>query len=129
MMRFLIDTRILLWSQLSPRKLSSAARDLMPDPKNEILFSAASIWEIAIKAQLGRMDFRVRPEQVAAAARADDFTELPVYSAAAASVSRLPPYHGDPFDRLFVAQALSEPARFLTSDARLAQYSDLVTII
>ncbi len=94
-----------------------------------MLFSAASIWEIAIKARLGRVDFAVRPERVAREARLTGFVELPVSADAAARVADLPPHHRDPFDRLLVTQAMAEPARLYTADPLLLPYSELVQLI
>ena len=74
------------------------------------------------------MDFAVGPEEIAAAAVRDGFAELPVRSAAAL-VARLPLRHRDPFDRLLIAQAMTEPARLLTADPQLPPYSDLVTLL
>jgi PIN domain nuclease of toxin-antitoxin system len=128
-MRLLLDTHILLWALDEPVRLDQQTRDLLEDPTNEVLFSAASIWEIAIKVRLGRADFPIRPELIAESARATGFTELPVRAAVAARVADLPLHHRDPFDRLLVAQAIAEPARFYTSDAKLAAYSELVTVI
>ena len=96
---------------------------------NDVLFSAASIWEIAIKAQLKRAHFRVSAAQLAVEARRNGFLERPVHADVAARVAALPMHHGDPFDRLLIAQAMAEPARFLTVDARLASYSELVTVV
>ena len=92
-------------------------------------FSAVSIWEIAIKFRLGRTDFEVRPDVVAREARTVGFSELPVVADTAMRVADLPLHHGDPFDRLLVAQAMAGPMRLLTSDAVLAQYSELVTLV
>jgi PIN domain nuclease of toxin-antitoxin system len=127
-MRLLVDTHLLLWALDEPMRLDEATRDLLEDPANDVLFSAASIWEIAVKVRLGRADFPVRPEAIADSARLTGFIELPVL-AAAARVADLPMHHRDPFDRLLVAQAMTEPARFYTADAILAAYSELVTVI
>ncbi len=128
-MRVLLDTHVLLWSLAEQERLDAGTRALIEDPANEVLFSAASIWEIAIKAQLGRVDFEVRPERVARVARESGFTELPIRSEAAAHVANLPLLHRDPFDRLLVAQAITNPARLFTADAMLPRYSELVTLI
>jgi PIN domain nuclease of toxin-antitoxin system len=128
-MRLLLDTHLLLWAVSEPAQLDEATRELIEDAANEVLFSAASIWEIAIKARLGRADFAIRPEQVALAARLTGFMELPVSADAAARVVDLPMHHRDPFDRLLVAQAMSEPARLYTADPLLSPYSELVQLI
>ena len=128
-MRLLLDTHVLLWALAQPEKLSKETRARIEDPEAEILFSAASIWEIAIKAQIGRISFRARPDKIAEAALESGFVELPVRAAAAALVVQLPMHHKDPFDRLLLAQAMSEPARFCTIDKGLAPYADLVAFI
>lgn len=127
-MRLLVDTHELLWAVAEPEKLPSAHRERLESSDNEVLFSAASIWEIAIKLQIGRLPLAVPPEEIAAAAVRMGFVELPVTAAHAASVRHLPLHHRDPFDRLLVAQAIHEPARFLTVDAILRRYSDLVDV-
>jgi PIN domain nuclease of toxin-antitoxin system len=128
-MRLLLDTHVLLWAVSEPARLNAGTRDLLEDTANEVLFSAASIWEIAIKAKLGRADFAVHPEQIARAARETGFVELPVSAAAAARVVDLPLHHRDPFDRLLVAQAMAEPMRLYTADPLLPPYSELVQLI
>lgn len=128
-MRLLLDTHVLLWALSDPGRLSGTVRDLLEDATSEVLFSAANIWEIAIKASLGRADFAARPEQVAQAARMTGFVELPVNADAAARVADLPLRHRDPFDRLLVAQAIAEPARLYTVDPLLPPYSELVELI
>ena len=107
--------------------LSIRARTLI-ESADAVLFSAASIWEIAIKAQLRRIDFAVAPREIAQAAVLAGFRELPVDVVSAATVAELPLYHRDPFDRLLVAQAVALTTRFLTADATLRQYSDLVVV-
>ena len=128
-MRVLLDTHVLLWALAEPNRLDEDSRASIESSDNEVLFSAASIWEIAIKTRLGRADFRVPPAEIARAARDTGFTELPVGVTAAALVADLPLLHRDPFDRLLIAQAISEPATLYTADERLAPYSELVTRI
>jgi PIN domain nuclease of toxin-antitoxin system len=112
-----------------PAKLSEDGRLALEDPQNEILFSAASIWEIALKKRIGRINFAFAPGQIARAAKESGFAELPVFAIAAALVEQLPLHHRDPFDHLLIAQAMSEPARLFTADPVLARYSELVTIL
>ncbi len=128
-MRFLLDTHILLWVLLTPARLGQQTQALIKSSDNEVMFSAASIWEIAIKAPLVREDFKARPEAVARNARAVGFAELPVDAAAAAGAADLPLHHTDPFDRLLIAQAIVGPMRLLTADAVLVRYSELVTLV
>lgn len=122
-MRYLLDTHAFLWWIVDDLRLSSRTRAIIQDPSNEIWFSAASAWEIAIKAQLGRISFEddlvaFIPQQVAA----NGFKNLPVHCEHALRVSRLPLLHRDPFDRILVAQALTERMPLLTDDQIVASY-------
>lgn len=128
-MRLLLDTDILLWALIEPKRFSKQVRAEIEDGHNEVLFSAASIWEIAIKSKIKRRGLRFTADQIAAAARATGFAELPIHAAAAAQVAALPPIHRNPFDRLLIAQAMAEPAHFYTADALLQEYSSLVRVI
>lgn len=128
-MRLLLDTHVLLWALGAPHRLPAALATALCDPENEVLFSAVNIWEIAIKAGQGRPAFVNDAALVAQEARAAGFVDLPVTTQHAAAVQSLPALHGDPFDRLLVAQALTEPLRLLTADAALAAYSDLVMLL
>ncbi|HXU32109.1 MAG TPA: type II toxin-antitoxin system VapC family toxin [Thermoanaerobaculia bacterium] len=121
-MKLLLDTHILLWAAGEPEKLSAAARQLLNDPDHELLFSAASLWEIAIKRSLGRDDFRVEPRLLRRGLLDNGYQELVISSQHAVSVDGLPPMHKDPFDRLLLAQALSEGITLVTADATLAGY-------
>jgi PIN domain nuclease of toxin-antitoxin system len=120
--KLLLDTQLLLWAAGQPERLSKAARKLLDDPRNELIFSAASLWEVAIKSSLGREDFRVEPRLLRRGLLDNGYTELPVTSQHAVSIDGLPPLHKDPFDRLLLSQALSEGITLLTTDASLAQY-------
>jgi len=120
--KLLLDTHILLWAAGEPEKLSAAARQLLNDPDHELLFSAASLWEIAIKRSLGRDDFRVEPRLLRRGLLDNGYQELVISSQHAVSVDGLPPMHKDPFDRLLLAQALSEGITLVTADATLAGY-------
>jgi PIN domain nuclease of toxin-antitoxin system len=128
-MRLLLDTHILLWALAEPRKIPKKTRTQLESADNEVLFSAASLWEVAIKVQTGRLTLPVPLDDLSPAAEAMGFVELPVRAAHAVGVARLPLHHRDPFDRLLVAQAMLEPARLLTVDGPLRQYSDLVEIV
>lgn len=128
-MRILIDTHILLWSQIDSKRLAPQTRDILEDPAQTILFSAVSIWEIAIKARIRRSGFNADPKAVLSEARVMGLQELSVTSDVALRVADLPLHHADPFDRLLIAQALELPARLLTADKRLAPYSELVMLV
>ncbi|MGH8581172.1 MAG: type II toxin-antitoxin system VapC family toxin [Gammaproteobacteria bacterium] len=125
-MVLLLDTHILLWALDTPRRLPESLRTTLADPDHEVCYSAASIWEIAVKAALKRVKFRYRPDEIAAAARQTGMVEVCVSASQAARVVDLPHHHRDPFDRLLIAQALSLPARLLTADAVLLRYSEMV---
>ena len=121
-MKLLLDTQILLWAAGQPKRLSSAARKLIENPRNDLIFSAASLWEVASKSALGRTDFRVEPRVLRRGLLDNGYTELPVTSEHAVSVTGLPDLHRDPFDRILLAQALCEGFTLLTADATIAKY-------
>ena len=128
-MQLLVDTHLLLWSVAASKKLPPTAREMLTDPSNDVFYSAASVWEIAVKSGLGRDDFQVDMPSLLQAFVAAGFVELAITSTHAARVTSLPDLHKDPFDRLLVAQALSEPALLLTNDAQLGQYGAHVHVI
>jgi PIN domain nuclease of toxin-antitoxin system len=122
-MRILIDTQIFIWAVLDSKYLGEQARSLMIDA-DEIFVSAASIWEISIKTKLGKLEGE--PEQFVKAITKSGFQELAISVRHAVKVYNLPNYHRDPFDRMLIAQALSEPLLLLTADQTLGQYGDFV---
>lgn len=125
-MRLLIDTQVFIWTVLDSDNLSLKARQIMLGA-NEVFVSAASIWEIAIKAKIGKLEGD--PDEFVEAIEESGFRELMISSRHAAKVHELPLYHRDPFDRLLIAQALIEPMQFLTADSMLEQYSELVMMV
>ena len=122
-MKLLLDTHLLLWAAAEPTRLSAAARTLLKDARNELLFSAASLWEIAIKRGLGRDDFRVDPRLLRRALLDNAYQEIPIASEHAVAIDALAPIHKDPFDRMLVAQATVEGVTLLTSDPIVAKYA------
>ena len=128
-MRILLDTYILLWAVGASHRLSGDLRRLLEDTDNDIYFSAASIWEVAIKNALGREGFRADPAQILKVMPDTGFAELPVKSIHAAEVASLPAIHKDPFDRLLVAQSRVEPMLLLTNDEVLGRYTGNVRLI
>lgn len=128
-MRLLLDTHLLLWAMAASRKLPRGVKAQLLDRRNEVYYSAASLWEIAIKSGLRRADFRIDLEALVEALSASGFLELPITSVHAAGVARLPPIHKDPFDRLLVSQSMAEPMTLLTNDAVLAGYWDGVKVV
>ena len=128
-MRILLDTQVLLWAAGMPDRLPPDARALIEDPANTPYFSAASLWEVAIKSGLGRDDFRVDPRLLRRALLENGHAELAITGAHAVAVDLLPPIHGDPFDRLLVAQAQIEAMTLLTADEIVARYPGPVQLI
>lgn len=121
-MRVLTDTHILLWALLQPTRLDAVRRDVLESPEHQVFFSAVNIWEIAIKRALDRPDFDVEPEVIHRAALETGFRELPVSAVHAAAVRHLPTHHRDPFDRLLIAQARTEPLLLMTDDPLISLY-------
>ena len=125
-MNILLDTHIALWAITDSPRLPSKARELIESPRSSVWISAASIWEIAIKHNLGRGDMPVSGNDALHYFRDSGYGFLPIEPEHAAAVEELPQHHADPFDRLLVAQALVEPMRLITSDSMLARYSDTI---
>ncbi len=125
-MRVLLDTHVFLWVLTDSRKLKAAARKLIASA-DAVHVSAASIWELAIKVRLGKL--KGDPWAMAEAIEPSGFLELPVRASHAARVAQLPDHHADPFDRLLVAQALSEPLVLLTADEQLPRYGEIVRLV
>lgn len=128
-MRLLLDTHLLLWAAARSTRLPHEVRDLLEDSANDVYFSAASIWEIAIKSALRRQDFRIDLAALEKALPVMGLLELPVSAAHATRVAALPHIHRDPFDRLLIAQSLTEPLTLVSNDAVLERYSHDVRIV
>jgi PIN domain nuclease of toxin-antitoxin system len=120
--RLLLDTHILLWAALSWRRLPSQARVLLEQEDNVLVFSVASLWEVAIKRGLGREDFRVDPRLLRRGLVDNGYEELAILGQHTVAVDGLPPLHKDPFDRLLIAQSLIEGITLLTVDPLVARY-------
>jgi PIN domain nuclease of toxin-antitoxin system len=127
--KLLLDTHLLLWAAENPDRLSATARDLIADPANEPLFSAASLWEVGIKFALGRQDFTYDPRSLRRDLLDHGYTEVPVTSEHANAVLALPRLHRDPFDRLLIAQSIVEGIILLTADPTMARYPGLVRLV
>jgi len=128
-MRLLLDTHIVLSGAFEPEKLSRVAAPLIENPDNEIVFSALSRWEIAIKAGRGRDDFRIDASVLRRNLFDNGYAELGVTGAHAAALVGLAPIHKDPFDRMLVAQAIVEGLTLLTSDPTVAKYPGPVRLV
>jgi len=122
-MKLLLDTHLLLWAAGEPERLSKPARRLIDDPDNELLFSAASLWEVAIKRRLGREDFKVDARLLRRGLLDNGYSELPIISDHVVATESLPLLHRDPFDRILVAQATVEGVTLLTIDSLVSQYA------
>lgn len=125
-MRLLLDTHILLWVMRDAQALSSGARTMITRA-DEVFVSSISLWEAAIKSSLGKLP--VAPTRLESAALSAGFRPLPVTWVHALAVHGLPHLHRDPFDRMLIAQAISEPLHLITSDAALAAYGPQVVVV
>jgi PIN domain nuclease of toxin-antitoxin system len=125
-MRILLDTHIFYWLFYDQHKLPSAARTILDDA-DAVFVSAVSLWEIAIKVRVGKLKADI-PELISSL-EAANLIELPVLARHTPLVSILPLHHADPFDRLLIAQAITEPLHLLTADPKLKQYSELVIVV
>ena len=121
-MNLLLDTHLLLWAAGASARLSPAARKLIEDPAHTLWFSAASLWEITIKSNLGRDDFQADPALLRRGLIENGYHELPITCEHVIAVGRLPDLHRDPFDRVLIAQAELEGLLLLTADERVAAY-------
>lgn len=121
-MKLLLDTHLLLWVAGTPKRLSTKARALIDSAESYLFFSAASLWEIAIKRGLGRDDFQVDARLLRRGLLDNGYGELSINSEHVIAIDSLPPIHKDPFDRLLVAQAMIEGITLLTADSIVAQY-------
>ena len=125
----LLDTHLLLWTALCPDRLSNSARDILSDNNTALIFSVASIWEVAIKRGLGRADFTVDVRLLRRGLLDNGYQELPITSEHAVAIEGLPPIHKDPFDRILVAQAIVEGITLLTADPVVARYQGPVRLV
>jgi len=121
-MRFLLDTQIMIWTAIGDPRLKPAARAIVNDRANELLFSVSSIWEIAIKSALRRRDFVYDPREIRRQFMANGYQELPILGHHVVFVDSLPRIHKDPFDRILIAQAMVEGITLLTADPVIAKY-------
>lgn len=128
-MRLLLDTHILLWAAAGIERVPAAARIEMGDPRNALIFSTASVWEIAIKSGLNRNDLQIDVSAFRRGLLDNGYTELPITGAHAVATGALPPIHRDPFDRILIAQASVEDLTLLTSDATIAQYPGSIRLV
>jgi PIN domain nuclease of toxin-antitoxin system len=127
--KLLLDTHLLLWAAGMPNRLSVEARTMIEDQGNELIFSAASVWEISIKSNLGRPDFQVDPRLLRRGLLDNGYFELAITGEHAAAIGGLPSLHNDPFDRLLIAQSMVEGILLLTSDSLVARYPGPIRMV
>lgn len=125
-MRFLLDTHVFLWSIKDDLKIPKLIRSKL-EQASEVYVSSASIWELTIKISIKKLEGNI--DEIVEAITESGFLELPITATHAAAVNRLPSIHKDPFDRILIAQAVTEPLTFLTADAQLQNYSELIEVI
>ena len=128
-MKLLLDTHLLLWAAVSPDRLSDKVRTLLSDVTNDLVFSAASLWEVSIKHGLDRANFTVDPRLLRRGLLENGYSELPITSQHALAIAYLPKLHRDPFDRLLVAQSAVEAIVLLTADVEVAAYGGLTRLV
>jgi PIN domain nuclease of toxin-antitoxin system len=125
----LLDTHLLLWIANDSKKLSSRARKVIDAPENKLAFSVTNLWEIMIKQSLGRVDFSLNARRLRGSLLSAGYLELNVTAEHTFALPRLPPIHQDPFDRMLLAQAITEGWTLLTSDKMLAKYGNQVMVV
>ena len=128
-MKLLLDTHVLLWAAGDSPRLSTAAKNLIADHGNSLIFSVASIWEVVVKHMLGRADFRADPAKLRASLLANGYAEVSIASAHALAIRQLPSIHKDPFDRMLVAQTIVEEATLVTADPTVARYPASIKLV
>lgn len=125
-MRLLLDTHLWVWLATNPARLSADARAIFTDHGNALVYSVVSIWEVAIKAALKRPDFTADPALLLDYLRRGPFEELDLIAEHTLPITVLPPVHKDPFDRILIAQAMSEQIQLVTADRKLPAYPGLI---
>ena len=127
-MKLLVDTQLLLWAAEKPERLSKTSFEHITSDSNELSYSLASLWEVAIKSSLGRSDFQIHPAVLRHGMLGSGYRELAIRAEHAVALMSLPPFHKDPFDRMLVAQAAVEGLTLLTADSLLSLYADHAAI-
>jgi PIN domain nuclease of toxin-antitoxin system len=126
-MKLLLDTHVLIWCMTNDRKLPARAKELIENTKNEVLVSAVSLWEIAVKEGLGRIS--ISQSELRKSIIEGDFEQLPITFDHCEQLASLPQIHRDPFDRMLVAQSKAEPAILVTHDKTLGAYGETVWVL
>ena len=121
-MKLLLDTHAFMWMDSEPEKLSGRVQELCKDPENVLFLSAASIWEMQIKTQLGKLQLRMPLPEIIREQQENGVEILDIEADHIYALESLPAHHKDPFDRLLIAQAIVEEAILLTADPLIQQY-------
>lgn len=121
-MKLLLDTHVLLWAAGQPDRMSSTMREMLEEPRNDLVFSVVSLWEVLIKSSLRREDFQADARLLRRGLMENGYHELEIKGEHTLAVEGLPPIHKDPFDRMLVAQSIVEGILLLTADPQVAQY-------
>jgi PIN domain nuclease of toxin-antitoxin system len=127
--KYLLDTHLLIWAVVKSRRVPPAARGLIENPQSELYFSVVNLWEISVKKGLGRKDFTLEPGVLRRELLDAGYIELSITGFHVLALDGLPPIHKDLFDRMLVAQAISEGLMLLTSDATVAKYPGPVRLV
>ena len=125
-MKYLLDTQVLIWTAFRSSQLPERAGEILRENRRDLVFSVASLWEVSIKSALGRADFTVDPAHLRSGLLGHGYAELLVNGDHAVAVRPLPRIHGDPFDRMLLAQAIYEGMTLVTTDRMLASYGEPV---
>jgi PIN domain nuclease of toxin-antitoxin system len=128
-MKLLLDTHILLWTIAESRRLSAEGRALIGAAGSEVTFSVVSLWEVALKTDRGRADFRIDAGLLRRSLLDNGYAELAITGAHAVALATLPPLHRDPFDRMLVAQAMVESVTLVTGDPAVAKYPGPIRLV
>jgi PIN domain nuclease of toxin-antitoxin system len=127
--RLLLDTHLLIWAAQGIEHVPAVGRALMEAPENDLYFSVASLWEIAVKQGLRRSSFQIDARILRRCLIDSGYNELAIFGEHAVTIDMLPPIHKDPFDRLLIAQAAAEGMILLTNDAVLSKYPGPVRLV
>jgi PIN domain nuclease of toxin-antitoxin system len=127
--KYLLDTHLLLWASTNNVKLPTGAAEIIADRDNQLWMSVISLWEVAIKSAQRKPDFLYEPEQLRIGLLTNGYEELKMESRHVFALKKLPSVHTDPFDRLLVAQAITEGMFFLTADRKLSDYGERVILV
>jgi PIN domain nuclease of toxin-antitoxin system len=126
--KILLDTHIALWAIIDSPRLTTSAKQQILDRKNSVWISVVSLWEISIKYSIGKGDIPIDASQALGYFRQAGYQILPIYAEHTLAIADLPKHHQDPFDRLLIAQAMTEPMRLMSHDTHIAKYGTMILV-